>query len=165
MSKLMDLPEIDGAREIHCYWPASGSSEVDTRDLIAQLRTRNVRIYLPVVVSFERSSDSERILEAEYGARPRLIPNRWGILEPASDSARSFACDVAIVPGFGASRSGIRVGYGWGYYDELLRDTAAPVIMPCFDACLLQDITADPRDRPVSCIVTETSVVRTGGTM
>lgn len=154
--------EFNAATEIHCYWPASDGREIDTRALIETALDAGHRVFLPRILAYQRrTGDIPRIGEAEFTSTTQLADNRWGIGEPVGVPSRPFGCDLAIVPGLGTGLNGIRVGHGWGYYDELLKNAGVPILFPCFDACVLEAVEALPSDVPVSQIVTESRIIVT----
>jgi 5-formyltetrahydrofolate cyclo-ligase len=164
VARLLEIPELSDADEVHCYMPVVGTSEVDTRPLIEAILAGGSRVYLPVISSFEgRPGAVRRIHEAEYNKTISLRKNRWGIDEPVESAPRLFGSEVAVVPGLGAGRNGIRVGHGWGYYDELLDNARVPVLFPCYDACVVDFIEGFPTDVRVSQIVTESQIIAIEG--
>jgi 5,10-methenyltetrahydrofolate synthetase len=159
--RIHNLPEVASAAEVHCFWPRAGAVEIDMRQFVIRTIARGGRVYLPVVVNPScQPGEEPRILEAPLEDASLLREHRWSILEPPADAARRFACSVAVVPGLGVGRNAVRIGQGWGFYDELLAGTDVPIILPCFDACVVDAITSRPADVPVTCVVTESRVLR-----
>lgn len=163
--RLMELPAIRAAREAHCYWPRTAAGEVDIRPVIEWMLSLGTRVFLPVVVRRSHArGPSPRVLESEFGDPALLARGHWSILEPPHDHARPFASDVAIVPGLGVGRNGVRVGQGWGFYDELLENAAVPIVMPCFEACVVGAVPARRQDVLPTIVVTEDrTLVNTAG--
>ncbi len=156
------LPEYKAARAVHVYWPAVGGKEIDTRPLIEELVARNAKVVLPVVRVFDRYSEEPRLQHAEYVPGEKMRHNRWAIPEPASP--RPFpvdAIDLVIVPALACDRNGVRLGHGYGYYDEFLAQTRAIRVCPCIDGFLVDELPSDPHDESVDIVVTETELVRT----
>ena len=164
VGRMLGIPELRAAPAVHCYWPVVDFGEVDTRPLIEAVVVGGNRVFLPVISSYERRPGVvPRIHEAEYNATTSLKKNRWGIGEPVDSDSRAFGCEVAVVPGLGAGRNGIRVGHGWGFYDELLGDSRVPVLFPCYDACVVDFIEGWPTDVRVSQIITESQIIAIEG--
>jgi 5-formyltetrahydrofolate cyclo-ligase len=158
-ARLLALPEIAAARTIHVYWPLTERREVDTRPLVAALHARGVRVVLPVVVP--RSEDAApRLRHRQFEGETRLTRTPWGLHEPTGLDLAPVALDVIIVPAFGAGRNGHRIGHGAGYYDVFLAGTAALTVCPVYASCLVENVPAEPHDRPVDVVVTEEGVLR-----
>jgi 5-formyltetrahydrofolate cyclo-ligase len=110
------------------------------------------------------------------GGRPRirfhlaalsdLRPGRWGIQEPDAQCPEVRAADVAvmIVPGLAFDASGRRLGFGGGYYDEVLagQGTGRPrlVVGLGYDFQVVDVCPADEHDARVDCVVTDARVIR-----
>ena len=66
---------------------------------------------------------------------------------------------VAIVPGLAFDRTGMRLGYGGGYYDRFLRSFAGTSVGLCPEALLVRSLAqagaADGHDMPVDVVVSE----------
>jgi 5-formyltetrahydrofolate cyclo-ligase len=81
-----------------------------------------------------------------------------GLLEPAGHTLGTSAisqADVIIVPAVAVSRTGTRLGRGGGCYDRALtRARSAFVIALLHDGELLDEVPAEPHDRPVNAVVT-----------
>jgi len=89
------------------------SHELDTTPLLALLRRRGARVYLP------RITDRHRCRMRFLEATGRMRPNRLGILEPGSARpAGARWLEVVFVPLVGFDASGVRLGMGAGYYDR-----------------------------------------------
>lgn len=153
--QLASLPEMERATTILVYWPMLQSREIDVRPLVAALEGKHIA--LPVV-------DNTAMYAAPYTPASVLVPNKWGILEPA-EAVRTpvAAIEAAVVPALGADRRGHRLGYGKGYYDRFLRRLDARFICPVFSACLVDALPAEGHDIPMHILATESTVFRTGG--
>ncbi len=158
MRRLVTLPEIRNATNIHCFWPIKAKRELDTSFIIKQLRAEKKQVILPVI---HPSSSQDRMIHCLFEGETKMVSNRWGILEPASQEPFPIdQIDVVIVPALGVDLQGNRLGYGKGFYDEFLAQCDCPFICPVYSRCLLEDIPALPHDVPVDIIVTEHEVHR-----
>jgi 5-formyltetrahydrofolate cyclo-ligase len=136
------------ARGVHVYLPIG--SEVDVRPLI------DVAWELGKEVGFMR------VLE-DGGSRQFLITpdtkfrtTKLGILEPVD--AEQFdmeTCDLVIAPLVAADEKCNRLGYGKGYYDQLLIHNPRPTIGVAFDEQIFADIPIDEGDVRLDKIYTE----------
>lgn len=93
------------------------------------------------------------------GARER---HPFGFEQPAAGAPEVSpeVLDVALLPGLAFDRSGIRLGHGKGYYDELcsrLRPDALTVGVTV-ERRIVEAIPSEPYDRPVRFLATETGV-------
>lgn len=159
IERVQQLPEVQSARTVHCYWPMVERGEIDTRPLIDALHHRGLRVALPVVATF--GDDTPSLEHRRYTGPQALQTNRWGLREPVdTDFIPPTALDVVIVPAFGAGRHGHRIGHGRGYYDAFLAPLDVPTVVLVYDACLVDALPADPHDVPVSIIVTEHDTLR-----
>jgi 5-formyltetrahydrofolate cyclo-ligase len=158
------LPELRNARCVHVYWPLTARREVDTRPLIDWLHATNKQIVLPVVLNFGPAGGGPPRLEHRlFVSDDRLRPNPWGVLEPVNEEVIPVAdLDAVVVPALGADRGGYRIGHGRGYYDEMLRSMAVPTIALVYAGCLSSRVPREQHDVPVSVIVTESEIIRTG---
>lgn len=151
------LPEVARARTVHVYWPLVARREVDTRPLILDLHARGVRVVLPVVA--RPGQDGPPLLRhALFEGEDRLVPNRWGLLEPSGADVDVATIDLVLVPAFGAGRNGHRIGHGAGFYDAFLAGLRARTVAVVFETCLVERIPAEPHDYPLDLIVTESEV-------
>jgi 5-formyltetrahydrofolate cyclo-ligase len=157
--RVWQLPEVQSARTVHCYWPMVERGEVDTRPLIDSLHDRGNQVVLPVMTTF---GDKMPSMEHRCFTDPQaMCTNRWGLREPVDTELVSpSALDVVIVPALGAGRHGHRIGHGHGYYDAFLAPLDVPTIALVYDACLVDAFPADSHDVPVSIIVTEHDTLR-----
>ena len=157
---LKELPELVKARTIHCYWPSYPQREIDLRPLISQFRQEGKQIVLPKVISYrEWSPGVNRMEHRVFTGETNLIANRWDVYEPGETPIVPVSqLDVIVVPAIVASRSGYRIGYGKGYYDEFLAQAECPTICPVFSAFLVDTIPSETHDTPVDIVLTEHEV-------
>ena len=86
----------------------------------------------------------------EIPALSLLCPGAYGILEPpaalpAFDPA-VCAAPLALIPCLAASRSGVRLGRGGGYYDRFLAHYKGERLLLCPAPLLLDDLPQDAWD-------------------
>ncbi len=163
VKRLLSLPEVANARTIHVFIPVVSRREPDLKPLLSQLLSRSVQIVSPVVEVFGHDAvGGRRLSHREITAMARLVTNRWGIQEPVEGfEVPTDRWDVILVPALGMDRQGNRIGYGYGYYDELLRYLEVPIIVPILSDFILDTIPSEIRDIRIPTIVTEHTILRT----
>lgn len=160
--KLISLPCYREADAILTY--ISFRSEVDTFPLLEQAFADEKAVFAPKVLGKEMAF--YRIF-----SRDDLAAGYQGILEPVGGmlfetwrndqtSQRVLIC----LPGAAFDRSCHRIGYGGGFYDRYLGDTACPQ-MKCVTAALsfncqiFEEIPWEAHDIRPKQIITETEVI------
>ncbi|SNS68815.1 5-formyltetrahydrofolate cyclo-ligase [Geodermatophilus saharensis] len=112
----------------------------------------SARVLLPVVP--ESGTDLRWAVDTG-----RLVPGRYGILEPAGPRLGPTAvgtAEVVVVPALAVDRDGTRLGRGGGWYDRALQHVrpGAVVVALVFDDELVDRLPALAHDRPVTAVVT-----------
>ena len=165
---LLDLPEVTKARAVAAF--VSTRSEIDTSRTIEGLRRRGVAVVLPRV-SAELLPPRLRFHRVEGPSE--LVFGIFGLLEPGPGcpEVAPHDIDVFMVPGLAFDAHGGRVGYGGGYYDELMAYVRAHPDGPSgffvgygYDFQLTESCPTGEWDVPIDCVVTDARVVRCGGT-
>jgi len=132
---------------------AATATELPTRPLLDAVLGAGKRLCLPRV-----AADGDLTLHrvTSLGA---LVSGYRGLLEPAADAPRVAPAEVelAVVPGVGFDRRGVRLGQGGGHYDRLLvhLSSACVVCGVAFACQVVARLPRAPHDRPVACVVTE----------
>lgn len=155
-ARLLALPELAGVDAVLAY--AALGEEIDPGPAVRRLRAHNVRIALPRVAA-------PRTLALHWAAEDQhFIPGPFGIAEPAADAAEAFPADLdaVIVPGVAFDAACGRIGYGGGYYDELLAILPDRVrtIGVAYDQQIVDAVPQDAHDALVDLVVTPTAVYR-----
>ncbi len=141
---------------------AATATELPTLPLLSVALAGHKRLCLPRV-----AADGDLILH-RVEALEGLVPGYRGLLEPAADAPRVAPAevDLAVVPGVGFDRDGVRLGQGGGHYDRLLA-RFAPTCVVCgaaFACQVVARLPSHPHDRPVAYVVTEQSLLQIGTT-
>lgn len=169
--RLKELFVYRQAQTVFCY--VSVNSEVDTRNLIADMLSAGKRVAVPrcggakrerTAPDAGRTGAAEGLMEAyEIVSLDDLKPGAYNIPEPKAYCRRvpPEEIDLCIVPCLCAGSDGTRLGYGGGYYDRYL-----PRLRPdAVCAALCREITqgeeppAEPHDRPMDLSVSESRVI------
>ena len=155
---VLDLPEVQAARSAAAY--ISIGTEPPTADLVVALRSRGVRVLLPVL------RDDLDLDWADYDG-PGSIAQRStrGLWEPSGSLLGVHAVsqvDVVVVPALSVDETGARLGRGGGSYDRALARVPAncPVVALLYDGELATALPSDPHDRQVTIVVTPSHVRR-----
>lgn len=158
--RLCRIPLINGAQTLFLY--VSFKSEVSTHDCIELLLSQGKTVAVPF-------TDIKRhiMLPVRIGSLKDLAPGPLGILQPAAKPScivSASQIDVAVVPGLAFTETGIRLGYGGGFYDAFLRNCSVPSYALAFELQILPDIPFVPGvDVRVDAIVTEERVISCRG--
>ena len=128
--------------------------EVETWRLAAACLAAGKMLVCPRVAG--QRLELRRVEELNALARSEL-----GLWEPSPDCAlvEPRAIDLALLPGLAFDRRGGRLGQGRGFYDRLLRETAAERVGLCFELQVVQSTPVDSGDERVSTVVTELRVI------
>ncbi|MFO1150802.1 MAG: 5-formyltetrahydrofolate cyclo-ligase [Alsobacter sp.] len=134
-------------------------SELDTRPLMRALERHGVTLALPVV---RRPVLDFRVWQ--HG-QP-LVKAAFGLLEPGPEAA-SVRPRTMLVPLAAFDRRGDRIGYGAGHYDRAIEAFSADgrplaTIGVAFSCQEVARVPAEPHDRRLDWILTETELIRTG---
>ena len=128
---------LDKADSVFTY--ASTEIEVDTRRLISYCLERDIPVALPV--SGDTDLDFFYITDISD-----LKRGRFGIDEPPRGKpAFPDKNTLCIVPALCADGSGLRLGYGRGYYDRFLSGFKGCSVILCYSA-FKREVPAEPHD-------------------
>lgn len=104
---------------LHCFLPIEKFNEIDTKPIFHRIWQDfpEVETLVPRV-----DFHANEIENLKFTRHTRLVQNEWTIDEPAHDELIETAkIDVVLVPLLCFDRSGLRVGYGKGFYDRFLQ--------------------------------------------
>ena len=145
------LAAFCAAREIlrvGAFWPFG--SEVDLRPLVAS--RPHLTFYFPRIQGVEPP-------RLAWGQQP-LEPGAWGLLEPLTAPHPLPPVQLLLVPGLAFAQDGHRLGYGKGFYDEVLEQLPSEVVTLGvgyrFQGCAA--LPSTEKDRPVQGLVDEDGV-------
>ena len=134
------------AQNIACYFPIG--SEVNTHNIMLDVLKQGKRLLLPKImgdnIEFHIVSNLEK-----------LEKGRFEIMEPKDSCERTKKIDCVLIPTVGVSKSGVRLGYGHGYYDRFLLSTDAMKISLTYSKQVIKSIPNDSHDIKMDWIVTE----------
>jgi 5-formyltetrahydrofolate cyclo-ligase len=157
---LLAHPFCDHGAAVMAY--ASIQSEFDTRALIETALAAGRVVALPRIVA-------PRVMIAVQITDPGrdLEPGRFGIPTPVDglETIPPSAFGCVLVPGSAFDLLGRRLGYGGGFYDTFLAQTAAdcPYVAAAFEAQLVDEVPVEPHDCTMDLLVTESRVVEFSG--
>jgi len=135
---------------------ASMKGEVDTLKFIKKHHDKK-RIILPTVCT-----DNNTLKLYHLENMRELHAGYQGILEIphcTKDTAQPEDIDLCIVPGLAFDMQGNRIGYGKGFYDELLGKIDAPKAALAYDFQVYPQVPATKYDIPVSHIITPLKIL------
>lgn len=147
LNRLTAHPRVKAAKTIMMYY--SLSDEVNTHEVIDQLREQGKTVVLPAVVS-----ETDMELRC-YESKDDLQGGFFDIMEPVGRLFTDYAAiDVAVVPGMSFDLQNNRLGRGKGYYDRFLPlIPQAYKIGVCFDFQKMPGIPANPHDVKVDEVI------------
>jgi 5-formyltetrahydrofolate cyclo-ligase len=142
-----------GAESISCF--LSTTTEPGTRDFVRAAVQRGIRVLLPVtrgdgLLDWAVATDDDEISEGLYG-----LPEPTGeVLGPIAVND----VDLMIIPAAAVDRTGMRMGWGRGYFDKTIgsMEKCPPVYAVLYDSEVLDSLPREVHDQPVTGVVTPT---------
>ena len=153
-NNLSVLPELKAAQRVFLY--LSIRREVDTRRLIRDLLAAGRTVALPVSLA------EGQMYFAEYRPDGLIEGSVVPIPEPDGDAPRIEPedGDLILVPALTFDLNGYRMGQGGGYYDRFLSAHRLFSVGLARDKLLMARVPREKHDCSVSCLVTESRVLR-----
>jgi len=146
ISKLKCSPEYKSAKVILFY--VSKDNEVNTHGLIKEA-SADKKVLVPKV----RGQDIDC---CKIKSLTELSKGNYDILEPKVCELVDFeTIDLVIVPGVAFDRSGNRIGFGKGYYDNLLRKVSCKKVALAYSFQIVDSIESDEWDIKVDLVISE----------
>lgn len=150
--KLKKIFAFKDAQKIGAYYPIG--SEIFTQDIIQELLSQGKEVFLPKVVGdsmeFRKISSFSSL---EHGS--------FDIMEPKDDCPTDNNLDVILVPTVGISPTGVRLGYGHGFYDKFLAKNKITTISLTLEKQIIKNIPKSEHDVLIDWIVTEDQILQT----
>ncbi|GAA4751637.1 5-formyltetrahydrofolate cyclo-ligase [Amnibacterium soli] len=154
--QLVALTRATGAKQVSCY--LSAVDEPNTRPFANWARAEGIRVLFPIsrtdgLLDWTTATDEE---EETLGIA--------GVPEPLGELLGPIAIndvDLIVVPAASVDRTGMRLGWGRGYYDKTLgsMERCPPVYAVIFDSELVDEVPRERHDQAVDGVVTPTRTV------
>lgn len=143
------------AKTIHIF--ISKTDEPDTSPIIESAWESGKTVAVPCVVP-----DSFELFHSQLKSFEDLSSGALGVLEPSSEGRIAMnpeSFDLVIIPGVAFDRQGGRLGYGKGYYDRFLEQTAAFRLALAFNFQVLEKVPTEKHDVPMNGVLTESGII------
>jgi 5-formyltetrahydrofolate cyclo-ligase len=151
---LIELVQRTGAKSLAAYLPAS--DEPNIRPFLDWAEAKKLRLLLPV-------SRDDGLLDWAVlsGAETRGLD---GMPEPVGELLGPIAIndvDLIVVPAASIDRTGMRLGWGRGYFDRTLgsMEKCPPVYAVVYDHELVDTLPSELHDRRVNGAVTPSGIL------
>lgn len=135
---------------VACY--LSGTDEPNTRPFLGWAAANGVEVLVPVS---RINGQLDWVLSRGGPEQPGL----FGISEMVGEAVAPSvfrSVELLLIPAAAVDRSGMRMGWGRGYFDRALAslEEPPPVFAVVYDDELLDVVPSEPHDRPVDGVVT-----------
>jgi 5-formyltetrahydrofolate cyclo-ligase len=90
-----------------------------------------------------------------------LEMGNFDIMEPKEDCIVDNNLDIIVVPTVGISPTGIRLGYGHGFYDKFLANNRTTTISLILEKQIIKNIPKSEHDINMDWIITEDRMFQT----
>ena len=136
------------------------NNEVGTLTLCEDALISGKQLYFPKVLE---TFNEARMEFYQVTNTTELTPGFHSIMEPLGEVTRAFDYNalkdhkvLMIVPGIAFDKSGHRLGYGKGYYDNYLRNKDAIMrVGVCFSMQIVDEVPITKNDLKVNYVVSE----------
>jgi 5-formyltetrahydrofolate cyclo-ligase len=150
---LKELVTRVGARSLSAYLPTN--SEPNIRDFLNWAEEQGIQVLTPV-------SRDDGLLD--WVVATGEIEGAFGWPEPVGEVLGPIVIndvDLILVPAASVDRTGMRLGWGRGYFDRTLgsMEKCPPVYAVIFDSELVDSVPSEVHDKRVNGVVTPNAIV------
>ncbi|AGW42084.1 5-formyltetrahydrofolate cyclo-ligase [Leifsonia xyli subsp. cynodontis DSM 46306] len=154
--QLVDLTTDLSARSLACY--LSTAIEPNTRPFVNWAHEQGLRVLLPI-------SREDGLLDWTTGDGETETEGLFGMPEAVGELLGPIAIndvDLILVPAAAVDASGMRMGWGRGYFDKVLgsMEKCPPVYAVLYDGEVVDEVPRERHDQPVDGAVTPTRIVQ-----
>lgn len=157
LKNLVETDLFKNATTVHSYISMNDRREVCTDELFNIIFKNKKQAVVPIT-NFE----DHTLKHSEITPQTNLKENKWGVREPESvQIVDASELNLIVVPMVAADKKGNRLGYGQGFYDRFLRNTAGKKAGLIFNTFLFDEIPVEEFDVKLDVIITENEVIYT----
>ena len=154
LARVRELPEYRAAGSVFSY--AGFGSELDTFPFLQRVVDDGKTLVMSRVDKSAQALRLYRVADVET----QLVPGIWGIREPDPRICPPFspdAVDFVLMPGAVFDVHCGRIGYGAGFYDQLLAplNPLPYLVAGAYDLQVVEEVPMEPHDRRVDRLITE----------
>ena len=141
------------ADSIMLYIPLG--NETDTSQIIQSVFADRKECIFPVT-----DCESGIITPCRADRNTEFVKGAFSVFEPSKlCPVKPEDIDLIIVPGIAFDYKGVRVGFGKGCYDRLLKQTRAVRVGYCYDFQLCECIEGEEHDISMDFLITESGLI------
>ena len=144
--KVLNLPSWKKSKTLMAYIPTD--TEPDIRELIDRAVQEGKKVLLPRCVTLTKMKT------VPFSGWNRMQKNAYDIQEPIGETVTDVP-DLILVPCVAATKDGLRLGHGAGYYDRFLRNQPGLKVCLCFRAFLYNELPTNEGDVPMDLVLTD----------
>jgi 5-formyltetrahydrofolate cyclo-ligase len=161
-ARVLALPSYQTARCVMAYM--SIGSEFETAALVSDLRAQGKTLVLPRAPRGSQALELYAVRDLERDLTVGVL----GIREPRPDRCRAAPpeeIDFVLVPGVAFTARCERLGYGGGFYDQLISGFSRrpSLVAAAFGLQIVPDLPVSQTDQPVDTVITEDAVYERDG--
>jgi 5-formyltetrahydrofolate cyclo-ligase len=154
-ARLQELVGSTDAESLSCY--LSMPTEPDTRPFVNWAEARGIRVLFPI-------TREDGLLDWTVGEEEVETQGLYGMPEAVGELLGPMAIndvDLILVPAAAVDGTGMRLGWGRGYFDKTLGSMGKcpPVYAIVFDGEFVEEVPREVHDQPVNGVVTPTRIV------
>ena len=146
--EITNHPAFLQAELLLCYAPVRGEPDLSTAYLAAQ--KRGMKIAFP-------RCEGKHMTFHEVRDLSQLQAGRFGIPTPPEDAreVHTNAHTLCLLPALSATKQGVRLGYGGGFYDRFLPNFKGATLLAIYECLLSDDLPREATDISADHILTE----------
>ena len=135
---------------VHIFLPIKKNNEPNIQLILPQLWERGIE-----VITSKTDFTQKQMSHFQLTPETRIEINSKGIPEPMDGIEVSVeSIDAILIPLMIADKEGNRIGYGGGYYDQLLKETKAIKIGLSLSNPIDKIVQSDEWDVPLNYLIT-----------
>ena len=149
---LQTIYAFKDAQKVGAYYPIG--SEIFTQAIIQELLSEDKEVFLPKVIG-------DHMEFRKITSFSSLERGSFDIMEPKDDCPTDNNLDVILVPTVGIDSTGVRLGYGHGFYDKFLAENKITTIALTLEKQIIKKIPKSEHDILMDWILTEDKMIQT----